>query len=216
MVHDIYRITTPSEEEKAACIEVYYEAFKTDLAQRRICGDDANVQRGLQQAKLEAAWIDSQVWVASVEGEIVCVAVVEPPNLDPAAANYSRDIKKALKQKALDAADPEGIAWMDNVLNPLRANSKRVIPGGRTATLYVSGLATKPGYQGRGLASAMLERLKQQADENGWPLALTSMTAASCRVYARSGLEVLYQNKMEFGQGQEDGLFSIMMYDPAK
>ncbi|WVW86145.1 hypothetical protein I302_108186 [Kwoniella bestiolae CBS 10118] len=191
---EVKLLVRPTVGERARCLDVFTEAFKDasprwdekpsknerstsacctlDPLHLRHCGTDLSMHQRFHLSKLEAAFIDCQVWVAMVYGEIGCVATVAQPG----KKLWDTEEKKVFQQRAFEPLNEEVKSWMNNTFGPLQAKSGTSIPGGAVASYYVQGIATHPSFQRQGLASAILKKLEGLAKEDNTCVALITVS----------------------------------------
>lgn len=109
------------------------------------------------------------------------------------------DVSEALVDRMCESTDPALaltlIAWrtVDAVARPLAVASYAAVSAAPTGRAAEAAFAVADQFQGRGLATAMLERLAAVAAEHGfrWFLAMTSVdNQAMLEVFRDSGFEV--------------------------
>ncbi|WRT70255.1 uncharacterized protein IL334_007250 [Kwoniella shivajii] len=203
----VCQLTNPTPEEKATCLEIYTEAFKNDPLQVRLCGEDLTIHKLFHMAKLEPAFIDCQVWVARIDGQIGCVATIAQPGKDL----WDTEEKKVYMQKALDSVNEDTRRWYSKAFGPLAAKKALAIPGGATATYYIQGIASLSTFQGQGLASAILADLTALATKEGKSLSLLTMSDKAVRLYRRNGFEITYEDTLPINEEIGDAPYYIMV-----
>jgi len=70
---------------------------------------------------------------------------------------------------------------------------------GKKKFYYLFFIATRDDCQGRGLSSALIRKLQQQAAAEGWPIWLEATTPKSQKIYAKLGFETI--EKIILGKG---------------
>ncbi|WWD03507.1 hypothetical protein V865_001559 [Kwoniella europaea PYCC6329] len=181
----------------------------TDPLHLRHCGHDLSIHQLFHLSKFDAAFIDCQVWVAIVDGEIGSVATVAQPG-------KKLEEKQVFKQRAFEPLNEEVRSWMATTFNPLQAKVDSSIPGGALQSYYVQGIATHPSFQGKGLASAILGRLTNLAKKENTCVALITVSARAATVYHRNGFKITYEDNFTYDQELGDAPFCIMVNDPSE
>ncbi|WVR07697.1 hypothetical protein IAU60_004739 [Kwoniella sp. DSM 27419] len=207
---EVLLISKPTEQDQEACLAVLSKGFGTDPLTVLLLGEEEEAHRQFYRAKLNAALIDCEVWACRVEGVITCVALVTQPGRDMADSEE----KRAILDGGRKDVEPEQRAWIENVFTPIRANVDKVVPGGSKGSYYISHLATLPEYRGRGLASTILQKLKEEAKKAGTVLSLESISEQSARLYQKHGLHIVYEDKLELGKQGISLPYYIMVHDP--
>ncbi|WVQ79513.1 hypothetical protein IAT38_001612 [Cryptococcus sp. DSM 104549] len=200
-------LTNPSED-KQTCLEVLMKAFESEDLTARLSGGSPVKRRLAHIAKIEPALIDCQLWVARYKGEIGCVAAVAPPGKEL----WDTDEKKTYIDTAVCVIGDEARDRMDNELGPHQAH-KSDIPGGARASYYIQSIGTHPRFQGRGLASAVLNQIEQRAKAAGVRMALVSLSETAVRVYKRCRFRSVYEAPLDFKDGTGVRQYHVMVND---
>ncbi|TYJ55455.1 hypothetical protein B9479_003845 [Cryptococcus floricola] len=214
-IDNIDCLTNPSIEDRLECSNVLYDAFSKDRYTNQLYGQNVELRRLSHDIDIRATLVDCEVWVARVKDEsvaggtvIASVACVSPPGKD---IFDSHPDKEAMFDDLIECTTDSTAQWYTNHVIPCLGGESTA--GFKTETFYIEGFGTRPEYQGRGLGTALLSRLKDHARESGGRLGLATDDERTARLYEKAGFKDIHNAELSYEDGGETVRLRTMCND---
>lgn len=181
MVHAKSNVRRATHGDRAALLTTVVTAFTTEPAVNFFFGDEyKQFASEFFGFLFDTRMAGGEVWVAEHDSNVVAASMWNTPTSPDAPSEDGRKRWKIVERKL-----PQQVRTRLELYNALLHKHEP-----KTAHFYLGVLATDPSHRSRGHASAVMEPVLGQADEQGIDTFCETGTEGNVAFYARHGFEI--------------------------
>ncbi|KAI0318693.1 hypothetical protein OF83DRAFT_1114488 [Amylostereum chailletii] len=171
--------------------DVFVRAFTGDVSNLALVGGNWTLADDMYRSRIRATLLAGEVYVVTSgpSSEIVSVGLWFAPGT---AIFATEEERSEGFNDFIAKLSPEGQAWLKRTCATGLAalDQESFTPEDKARMWWCSGLVTRPDYQGRGHATAIMDRVYTKAASQGEFVGLMTATDANVPIYLHMGFIV--------------------------